>query len=83
MKITSATMLAGALKDQRKALNLTQSQAADLVGMKQATVSGLELRPDSSKLETLFRLLSALDLELHVVPRGQPANDNSGWTQEW
>jgi HTH-type transcriptional regulator/antitoxin HipB len=83
MKITSATMLAGALKDQRKALNLTQSQAADLVGMKQATVSGFELRPDSCKLETLFRLLSALDLELHVVPRGQPADGNGGWTQEW
>jgi len=53
------------------------------VGMKQTTVSGFEQNPDTSKLETLFRLLSALDLELHVVPRGQASEKDSGWTQEW
>ncbi|VDZ89042.1 XRE family transcriptional regulator [Lelliottia amnigena] len=68
MKITTSTMLANAMRDQRKALELTQAEAAERVGMKQTTVSGFEQNPDTSKLETLFRLLSALDLELHVVP---------------
>lgn len=83
MKITTSTMLANAIRDQRKALQLTQADAAERVGMKQTTVSGFEQNPDTSKLETLFRLLSALELELHVVPRGAAAEKDSGWTQEW
>jgi HTH-type transcriptional regulator/antitoxin HipB len=83
MKITTSTMLANAMRDQRKALELTQAEAAERVGMKQTTVSGFEQNPDTSKLETLFRLLSALDLELHVMPRGQTSEKDSGWTQEW
>ncbi|CAM8031927.1 Transcriptional regulator [Lelliottia nimipressuralis] len=83
MKITTSTMLANAIRDQRKSLQLTQAETAERVGMKQTTVSGFEQNPDTSKLETLFRLLSALELELHVVPRGEKADKDSGWTQEW
>jgi len=42
-----------------------------------------ELRPESTKLETLFKLLSALDLELHVVKRGSTLDDNKVWDREW
>ncbi|MRS88921.1 helix-turn-helix domain-containing protein [Enterobacteriaceae bacterium RIT714] len=83
MKITTSAMLANAMRDQRKSLRLTQAETAERVGMKQATVSGFEQNPDSSKLETLFRLLSALDLELHVMPRGETTEKDSGWGQEW
>ncbi|MDK9582859.1 helix-turn-helix domain-containing protein [Lelliottia wanjuensis] len=83
MKITTSATLANAIRDQRKSLQLTQAETAERVGMKQTTVSGFEQNPDTSKLETLFRLLSALELELHVVPRGAAADKDSGWTQEW
>ena len=76
-------MLAAAVRDQRKLSKLTQSEAAKQVGIKQTTVSDFELRPESTKLETLFKLLSALDLELHVVKRGSTLDDNKVWDREW
>ncbi|GJA77872.1 MULTISPECIES: helix-turn-helix domain-containing protein [Aeromonas] len=83
MKATSPALLAAAVRDQRKISKLTQAEAAKLVGIKQTTVSDFELRPESTKLETLFKLLSALDLELHVVKRGSTLDDNKVWDREW
>ena len=83
MKATSPALLAAAVRDQRKISKLTQAEAAKQVGIKQTTVSDFELRPESTKLETLFKLLSALDLELHVVKRGSTLDDNKVWDREW
>ena len=83
MKVTSPSLLAAAVRDQRKLSKLTQSEAAKQVGIKQTTVSDFELRPESTKLETLFKLLSALDLELHVVKRGSTLDDHKVWDREW
>ncbi|ECV1706461.1 helix-turn-helix domain-containing protein [Salmonella enterica subsp. enterica serovar Montevideo] len=83
MKVTSPSLLAAAVRDQRKLSKLTQSEAARQVGIKQTTVSDFELRPESTKLETLFKLLSALDLELHVVKRGSTLDDSKVWDREW
>ena len=83
MKVTSPSLLAAAVRDQRKLSKLTQSEAAKQVGIKQTTVSNFELRPESTKLETLFKLLSALDLELHVVKRGSTLDDSKVWDREW
>lgn len=82
MKITSSDMLAQALKSSRKHQNLSQQATADQIGVKQATVSSFENHPDKSKVETLFKLLSALDLELSLTRRGEP-EQASGWDQEW
>ncbi len=38
----------------------------DIVGLKQTTISKLERDPASSSIESLMRLLSSLDLELHI-----------------
>ena len=83
MKVTSPALLAAAVRDQRKISKLTQAEAAKQVGIKQTTVSDFELRPESTKLETLFKLLSALDLELHVVKRGSILDDSKVWDREW
>ena len=83
MKVTSPSLLAAAVRDQRKLSKLTQSEAAKQVGIKQTTVSDFVLRPESTKLETLFKLLSALDLELHVVKRGSTLDDSKVWDREW
>lgn len=83
MKVTSPASLAYAVKDQRKLRKQTQAKTADLVGIKQTTVSDFENRPESTKLETLFKILSALDLELHVVEKGSTLDKQKVWTKEW
>ena len=82
VKITSPEMLAQALKNIRKERQLSQSTVADSVGVKQATISGFENRPEASRVETLFKLLTALDLELHLSDRNSKQTE-SGWDQEW
>ncbi|NWN83156.1 MAG: helix-turn-helix domain-containing protein [Halomonas sp.] len=86
MKITSPDMLSQALKNARREQHLTQNTTAELAGIKQATVSGFENHPERSQIETLFKLLSALELELYVGDRestvGITGNDE-GWDQEW
>jgi HTH-type transcriptional regulator/antitoxin HipB len=75
-------MLAQALKNIRKERQLSQSVVADNVGLKQATLSGFENKPEASRVETLFKLLTALDLELHLSERDEK-NAEAGWDQEW
>ncbi|WP_048308623.1 helix-turn-helix domain-containing protein [Halomonas sp. PR-M31] len=82
MKITSTDMLALSLKEARKHYKLTQQTVAEQAGIKQATVSGFENYPEKSRIETLFKLLAALDMELHVTERDQVRRDQ-GWDQEW
>lgn len=82
MKLTSPEALAHALKNARKRQGLSQSETASQIGVKQATVSGFENHPAGSRIETLFKLLSALNLELQVSERDTP-DDENGWDQEW
>lgn len=90
MKITSAKQLANALQDTRKTKALSQTDVAKQVGIRQDTVSKFELNPDSTKLDTLFKMLAALNLELHVAPRGEGlpseaghVKSHTGWKEEW
>jgi HTH-type transcriptional regulator / antitoxin HipB len=70
MMIHSPKELAEFTKDYRSRRKLSQAEVGDRVGLRQKTVSAFESKPESTKLETFFRLLSALDLELQIVPRG-------------
>lgn len=83
MNITSTKMLASALRNERKKRKLSQSKTAETMGLKQSTVSEFENHPDGTRLETLFKLLAALDLELQVVPRNSSTEDKMSWDQEW
>jgi HTH-type transcriptional regulator / antitoxin HipB len=80
MVITSADQLAIALRNQRKASQLSQADVGDRVGLRQETISAVENKPAGTKLDTLFRILASLHLEIHLVPRGTKV---SGWDQEW
>lgn len=82
MKITSPKLLAQALKNARTDKKLTQQETAETIGIKQSTVSGFENQPDKARIETLFKLLSALELELHVTERDNEKPTKS-WDQEW
>lgn len=90
MKITSAKQLANTLQDTRKTKSLSQTDVAKQVGIRQDTVSKFELNPDSTKLDTLFKMLAALNLELHVATRGcdsvsetDNTKGNANWKEEW
>ncbi|WP_242602023.1 helix-turn-helix domain-containing protein [Legionella yabuuchiae] len=41
----------------------------DLVGLKQKTISAFENKPESIKLSTVLRILSALNLDIRVSPK--------------
>ena len=59
------------LRGQRKLQMLTQKVAAQAVGLLPKTVSRLELSTETATIESLFKLLSALQLELVVRSKSQ------------
>ncbi len=61
--------MAQTLRGWRKTRNLTQREAGDRVGLLPKTISALEANPEQSTIGSLFKLLSALDLELVVKPK--------------
>lgn len=73
--------LAQMLRAQRKRMGITQGAAGAGVGLLPKTISALELRPEGSSIESLFRLLSALNLEM--VVREKPASGGSLSGREW
>lgn len=73
--------LGSVLKGFRKSKNLSQNQAGSRVGLLQKTVSSLEKGISKSTVESLFKLISALELELVIKPKLQ--NDNHAAGLEW
>jgi HTH-type transcriptional regulator/antitoxin HipB len=76
--IRTPLQLAMVLSGYRKKLKLTQKQAAENVGLFPKTISALENSPDSSSIASLFKLLSALGLELVLKPKSTVHN-NGEW----
>ena len=68
----TSDQLAQALRCQRIAKRLTQQRAGAGVGLLPKTVSALETAPHRSTIKSLFKLLSALDLELVLRARDEP-----------
>lgn len=74
--------LAAFIESQRKTLNLSQTQVAELVGLKQKTISAFENKPESTRLDTLFRILAAINLNIGVTSRDKKISKKQ-WKQEW
>jgi HTH-type transcriptional regulator/antitoxin HipB len=68
--ITTPSQLSHAVKSERKARGLTQGEVGELVGLLPKTISALENHPESSSIESLLKLLSALGMELTIAPKG-------------
>ena len=68
---------------QRKKLKLSQSEVGNLVGLQQKTISAFENKPESTHLETLFRILSALNLDVSITGKDEHEKINSEWKDEW
>ncbi len=67
--VFSPKSLGIALKRQRKAKKFSQHEAGAPFKLDQTTISSIEQGAPGTRLETLFRLLAALDLEIIIRPK--------------
>lgn len=84
MNITRPQQLSTFIKEYRKKHGITQAEIAQLVGIRVATISDFENKPESCKLETFFKILAALNLQMGVATRDHAPNDKQNqWTEGW
>ena len=84
MQITRPEQLSALIKAYRKKHGVTQAEIAQLVGLRVATVSDFENKPDSCKLATFFKILAALQLQLDISPRDKSTDpEQSKWQEGW
>lgn len=67
--IRSNKDLGAAIRLARKQQSLRQVDVAQKASVRQALVSDIENGATTAKLDTVMRVLAALDLDLSVVPR--------------
>jgi HTH-type transcriptional regulator/antitoxin HipB len=67
--------LGAAIRLARKTRNLRQVDVAQTASVRQALVSELENGATTAKLDTVTRVLAALDLDLSIVPRRKTGFD--------
>ena len=77
--VTSPGNLGKVLKLYRKNQGLTQVEAGSKFNLPQKTVSTIEAGTAGIRLDTVFKYMSALGLEMHLVPRNKPSNDEALW----
>lgn len=77
-KTTSPESLGHILRSVRKDKGLSQTGAGKSVGIDQPTLSKIERGESNVRIDTLFRLLAALDMEMIVRPRDRVSNQNEG-----
>ncbi len=79
--ISSPSALGQAIRIARTERELTQKEMGAKVGVDQSTVSGVENGNAGTRLDTLFHLLAALDLEISLCSRkAKPTAKNR---EEW
>ena len=83
MIVHSPQELALYVSNQRKKLKLSQATVASLVGLKQKTISSFENKPENTQLETVFLILSAVNIDVRVTPKNKSNKNKSDWNQEW
>ena len=76
--VYSPKTLGIAIQRQRKAKKLNQQDAGKAFKLKQATVSSIESGALGTRIDTLFRLLAALDLEMIIRSKGESENMKKG-----
>jgi HTH-type transcriptional regulator/antitoxin HipB len=67
--VFSPKALGSAIKRERKLRKLNQKLAGADVGLEQSTVSSIEYGAGGTRLDTIFRMLAALDLEMVIRPK--------------
>lgn len=60
----SATQLAAAIRRRRKEINMTQAELGEKTGLRQATINAVEKGEPGTQIDTIFKILAVLDMEL-------------------
>ena len=68
--VRSSKSLGEALRRARRAAGLTQKELGSRTNLRQATISSLE-NDEGATLDTLFAVLTAIDLELRLGERSE------------
>ena len=82
MIVNSPQELAIYIRDYRIKRGKRQRDIAAPVGLKQTTISNFEIKPEATKIETLYRILASTGLEISIYPRGESPNQNE-WKEPW
>jgi HTH-type transcriptional regulator/antitoxin HipB len=70
MHITRSTKQLGVhIRNERIDRGLSQQELADLIGTGQKTISRIENGNEGTKLETIFSIVSALELDIALMAR--------------
>lgn len=69
-------LLGAALRRERRLQNLTQQQLGKKINMRQATISKLEAGDPGVQVDTIFRVLAGLNLEIVVRTRTKAGPDD-------
>lgn len=77
-KVISPQSLGEALRAARKKKGMSQLEVGKSVGIDQPSISKIERGESSARVDTLFRLLAALDMELVIQPRQKSLSQKKG-----
>tara|TARA_B100001059_G_C17634910_1_gene476311 strand:+ start:64 stop:312 length:249 start_codon:yes stop_codon:yes gene_type:complete len=81
--IYSPQQLANTLLLIRQKNRWTQSELAKKVGIKQATISNFENRPEKATISTMFKLIQALDLTLKIESKDAKNSQSTVDEEDW
>lgn len=65
----SPQQLGAVIQRSRKAQGMSQTELADLAGLRQEMVSKIETGQSGSRIASIYALLAALNLEMTLAPR--------------
>lgn len=74
----SPNQLGVAIQQQRLVHNMSQSELARLAGTSQKTISKIENGNPATKVETIFAVMAALDMQMTLAPRSKNTSKNIG-----
>lgn len=84
MKTTRPEQFSALVKESRIKQGLSQNDVAERVGLRIATISNFENKPESCKLDTVFKILAALNIAIEVTERNTtPPSDAKKWAEGW
>jgi HTH-type transcriptional regulator / antitoxin HipB len=66
-RVRLPNQLGAIIQTARRSRGLSQQQLAELIGMRQKTISAIENGSDGTKLDTLLRVISILDLNIQII----------------
>ncbi len=67
-KIDFEVQLIGKIIEAREQKGITQKELAEMAGLKQSDVAGLESLKSTPQIDTIFKLLEPLGYTLTIVP---------------